>query len=150
MVRVAGCKWPAPNPAGSDARATTTPDLDVLPLGGQHDDQRGFDDLLGDGLAGVDLKDEDNTANPIERGPAQPRVTILKPGDAAVFDLACTIDNRRISPTGLASAAEKEWCLYRSCTSGTTVSAAAPAVAGWGMSRAWAIFLAIVAMWGGR
>ncbi|MEV1025024.1 DUF4232 domain-containing protein [Streptomyces sp. NPDC050264] len=45
------------------------------------------------GFAGVGLKDEDNTSNPIERGPVQPRITTLKPGDAAVFDLAYTVDN---------------------------------------------------------
>ncbi|MFD7919073.1 DUF4232 domain-containing protein [Streptomyces sp. NPDC059740] len=45
------------------------------------------------GFAGVDIKDVDHTSNPIERGHAQPRVTILKPGDAAVFDLAYDTDN---------------------------------------------------------
>ncbi|MEU6846598.1 DUF4232 domain-containing protein [Streptomyces sp. NPDC046716] len=45
------------------------------------------------GFAGVDIKDADHTSNPIERGSAQPRVTTLKPGDAAVFDLAYTVDN---------------------------------------------------------
>ncbi|MCX5150989.1 DUF4232 domain-containing protein [Streptomyces sp. NPDC048550] len=44
------------------------------------------------GFAGVDIKDADHTSNPVERGQAQPRVTTLKPGDAAVFDLAYTID----------------------------------------------------------
>ncbi|MFJ9683715.1 DUF4232 domain-containing protein [Streptomyces sp. NPDC101194] len=29
----------------------------------------------------------------MERGHAQPRITTLKPGDAAVFNLAYTIDN---------------------------------------------------------
>jgi hypothetical protein len=45
------------------------------------------------GFAGVDIKDADNTSNPIERGHAQPRITTLKPGDAAVFNLAYDIDN---------------------------------------------------------
>ncbi|MFJ8827518.1 DUF4232 domain-containing protein [Streptomyces sp. NPDC102467] len=54
---------------------------------------RGSTTCSATGFAGVDIKDEDNTSNPIERGPAQPRVTTLKPGDAAVFDLAYTLDN---------------------------------------------------------
>ncbi|MFK4067568.1 DUF4232 domain-containing protein [Streptomyces sp. NPDC029674] len=45
------------------------------------------------GFAGVDIKDADHTSSPIERGQAQPRVTTLKPGDAAVFNLAYEIDN---------------------------------------------------------
>ncbi|MEV2210938.1 DUF4232 domain-containing protein [Streptomyces sp. NPDC050997] len=45
------------------------------------------------GFAGVDIKDTDNTSNPIERGQAQPRITTLKSGDAAVFNLAYDIDN---------------------------------------------------------
>ncbi|MFG2652433.1 DUF4232 domain-containing protein [Streptomyces sp. NPDC048436] len=45
------------------------------------------------GFAGVDIKDADNTSNPIERGHAQPRITTLKPGDAAIFNLAYDIDN---------------------------------------------------------
>ncbi|MFD5701329.1 DUF4232 domain-containing protein [Streptomyces lasiicapitis] len=44
------------------------------------------------GFAGVDIKDADNTSNPIERGQAQPRVTTLKPGDTAVFNLTYDID----------------------------------------------------------
>ncbi|MFE7467735.1 DUF4232 domain-containing protein [Streptomyces sp. NPDC057499] len=54
---------------------------------------RGSTTCSATGFAGVDIKDADNTSNPIERGHAQPRVTILKPGDAAVFDLAYDIDN---------------------------------------------------------
>ncbi|MFE4855619.1 DUF4232 domain-containing protein [Streptomyces sp. NPDC056670] len=54
---------------------------------------RGSTTCSATGFAGVDIKDTDNTSNPIERGQAQPRVTTLKPGDAAVFDLAYTIDN---------------------------------------------------------
>ncbi|MFI6054585.1 DUF4232 domain-containing protein [Streptomyces violascens] len=54
---------------------------------------RGSTTCSATGFAGVDIKDADHTSNPIERGPAQPRVTTLKPGDAAVFDLAYTIDS---------------------------------------------------------
>ncbi|MFD6925748.1 DUF4232 domain-containing protein [Streptomyces sp. NPDC059944] len=53
---------------------------------------RGSATCSATGFAGVDIKDADHTSNPIERGPAQPRVTVLKPGDAAIFDLAYTID----------------------------------------------------------
>ncbi|WP_055544707.1 DUF4232 domain-containing protein, partial [Streptomyces kanamyceticus] len=53
---------------------------------------RGSTTCSATGFAGVDIKDEDNTSNPIERGQAQPRVTTLKPGDAAVFNLAYDID----------------------------------------------------------
>lgn len=44
------------------------------------------------GFPGVDIKDTDNTSNPIGRAQAEPRVTTLKPGDAAVFNLAYDID----------------------------------------------------------
>ncbi|MFF0161766.1 DUF4232 domain-containing protein [Streptomyces sp. NPDC005263] len=54
---------------------------------------RGSTTCSATGFAGVDIKDADNTSNPIERGPAQPRVTTLKPGDAAVFNLAYDIDS---------------------------------------------------------
>ncbi|WP_353945235.1 DUF4232 domain-containing protein [Streptomyces sp. HUAS MG91] len=54
---------------------------------------RGSTTCSATGFPGVDIKDEDHTSNPIERGPAQPRITTLKPGDAAVFDLAYEIDN---------------------------------------------------------
>ncbi|WP_306337216.1 DUF4232 domain-containing protein [Streptomyces sp. KL118A] len=54
---------------------------------------RGSTTCSATGFAGVDIKDEDNTSNPIERGQAQPRVTNLKPGDAAVFNLAYDIDS---------------------------------------------------------
>ncbi|MFI5982416.1 DUF4232 domain-containing protein [Streptomyces sp. NPDC051555] len=53
---------------------------------------RGSATCSATGFAGVDIKDADHTSNPIERGQAQPRVTTLKPGEAAVFDLAYTID----------------------------------------------------------
>ncbi|ROQ80787.1 uncharacterized protein DUF4232 [Streptomyces sp. CEV 2-1] len=54
---------------------------------------RGSTTCSATGFAGVDIKDADNTSNPIERGHAQPRITTLKPGDAAVFNLAYDIDN---------------------------------------------------------
>ncbi|MFI1679077.1 MULTISPECIES: DUF4232 domain-containing protein [unclassified Streptomyces] len=54
---------------------------------------RGSKTCSATGFAGVDIKDADGTSNPIERGQAQPRVTTLKPGDAAVFNLAYEIDN---------------------------------------------------------
>lgn len=54
---------------------------------------RGSTTCSATGFAGVDIKDVDNTSNPIERGHAQPRITTLKPGDAAVFNLAYDIDN---------------------------------------------------------
>ncbi|SCF61675.1 DUF4232 domain-containing protein [Streptomyces sp. Ncost-T10-10d] len=54
---------------------------------------RGSTTCSATGFAGVDIKDADNTSNPIERGQAQPRITTLKPGDAAVFNLAYDIDN---------------------------------------------------------
>ncbi|WP_432166945.1 DUF4232 domain-containing protein [Streptomyces sp. bgisy031] len=54
---------------------------------------RGSTTCSATGFAGVDITDIDNTSNPIERGQAQPRITTLKPGDAAVFNLAYDIDN---------------------------------------------------------
>ncbi|MFF9510652.1 DUF4232 domain-containing protein [Streptomyces sp. NPDC014724] len=54
---------------------------------------RGSTTCSATGFAGVDIKDADHTSNPIERGHAQPRITTLKPGDAAVFNLAYDIDN---------------------------------------------------------
>ncbi|NBE52901.1 DUF4232 domain-containing protein [Streptomyces boluensis] len=53
---------------------------------------RGSATCSATGFAGVDIKDADNTSNPIGRGKAQPRITTLKPGDAAVFNLAYEID----------------------------------------------------------
>jgi hypothetical protein len=53
---------------------------------------RGSTTCSATGFAGVDIKDADHTSSPIERGHAQPRITTLKPGDAAVFDLAYDID----------------------------------------------------------
>ncbi|MET7359909.1 DUF4232 domain-containing protein [Streptomyces sp. NPDC005562] len=54
---------------------------------------RGSTTCSATGFAGVDIKDEDNTSNPVGRGHAPPRVTTLKPGDAAVFNLAYDIDS---------------------------------------------------------
>ncbi|MFJ9033661.1 DUF4232 domain-containing protein [Streptomyces sp. NPDC102274] len=54
---------------------------------------RGSTACSATGFAGVNIKDADNTSNPIERGHAQPRITTLKPGDAAIFNLAYDIDN---------------------------------------------------------
>lgn len=54
---------------------------------------RGSTTCSATGFAGVDIKDADHTSNPIERGHAQPRVTTLKPGDAAIFNLAYDIDS---------------------------------------------------------
>ncbi|MEV7427554.1 DUF4232 domain-containing protein [Streptomyces sp. NPDC091212] len=59
---------------------------------------RGSTTCSATGFAGVDIKDADNTSPPIERGHAQPRVTIPKPGDAAVFNLAYDIDHTGDSP----------------------------------------------------
>ncbi|MEV0528663.1 DUF4232 domain-containing protein [Streptomyces sp. NPDC050439] len=63
---------------------------------------RGSATCSATGFAGVDIKDADHTSSPIERGSVQPRVTTLKPGDAAVFNLAYTVDsngNSLTSPT---------------------------------------------------
>ncbi|MFD9429249.1 DUF4232 domain-containing protein, partial [Streptomyces sp. NPDC060054] len=54
---------------------------------------RGSTTCSATGFAGVDIKDTDHTSNPIGRGQAQPRITTLKPGAAAVFDLAYDIDS---------------------------------------------------------
>ncbi|MFB7916034.1 DUF4232 domain-containing protein [Streptomyces sp. NPDC056061] len=65
---------------------------------------RGSTTCSATGFPGVDIKDADNTSNPIERGHAQPRITTLKPGEAAVFNLAYDIDNTGgslASPTNL-------------------------------------------------
>ncbi|MFK8905972.1 DUF4232 domain-containing protein [Streptomyces sp. YS-3] len=53
---------------------------------------RGSTTCSATGFAGVDIKDADHTSSPIERGHAQPRITVLKPGDAAVFNLAYDIN----------------------------------------------------------
>lgn len=54
---------------------------------------RGSTTCSATGFAGVDITDIDHTSSPIERASAQPRVTTLKPGDSAIFDLAYTIDD---------------------------------------------------------
>ncbi|MFJ4855054.1 MULTISPECIES: DUF4232 domain-containing protein [unclassified Streptomyces] len=60
---------------------------------------RGSATCSATGFPGVDIKDSDNTASPVERGHAEPRITVLKPGDAAVFDIAYDIDNSDDSHT---------------------------------------------------
>ncbi|MFI0724283.1 DUF4232 domain-containing protein [Streptomyces sp. NPDC021224] len=45
------------------------------------------------GFAGIGITDEDTTTNPIDRGKAEPRITDLKAGDTAVFNLSYEIDN---------------------------------------------------------
>ncbi|MFD4632558.1 DUF4232 domain-containing protein [Streptomyces sp. NPDC058284] len=65
---------------------------------------RGSTTCSATGFPGVDIKDADHTSSPIERGHAQPRVTTLKPGDAAVFNLAYDIDttgDSMTSPTNI-------------------------------------------------
>lgn len=65
---------------------------------------RGSTTCSATGFAGVDIKDADNTSSPIQRGHAQPRITHLKPGDAAVFNLAYEIDgsgNSLAHPTNI-------------------------------------------------
>ncbi|MEU3532061.1 DUF4232 domain-containing protein [Streptomyces murinus] len=65
---------------------------------------RGATTCSATGFPGVDIKDAHHTSSPIERGPAQPRVTTLKPGDAAVLDIAYDIDpsgKSLTSPTDL-------------------------------------------------
>lgn len=87
---------------GKDAFCTTE-DLAIDAVDAAPDEQTGRIDITmvnrgsatcsATGFAGVDIKDVDNTSSPIERGQAQPRITTLKPGDAAVFNLAYDIDN---------------------------------------------------------
>ncbi|MEU6479429.1 DUF4232 domain-containing protein [Streptomyces sp. NPDC047017] len=65
---------------------------------------RGSTTCSATGFAGVDIKDADHTSSPIERGRAEPRITTLKPGDTAIFDLAYDIDTTGkslTSPTNL-------------------------------------------------
>ncbi|MER7919098.1 MULTISPECIES: DUF4232 domain-containing protein [unclassified Streptomyces] len=54
---------------------------------------RGSTTCSATGFAGVDIKDADHTSSPVDRGHAEPRITVLKPGDAAVFDIAYDIDS---------------------------------------------------------
>ncbi|MEU7496984.1 DUF4232 domain-containing protein [Streptomyces griseofuscus] len=54
---------------------------------------RGSATCSATGFPGVDIKDADHTSSPVDRGPAQPRITVLKPGAAAVFDIAYDIDS---------------------------------------------------------
>ncbi|WP_405753241.1 DUF4232 domain-containing protein [Streptomyces sp. NBC_01411] len=65
---------------------------------------RGSTTCSASGFAGVDIKDSDHTSEPIPRGHAVPRITTLKPGDAAVFNLSYTIDpsgNSLTHPTNI-------------------------------------------------
>ncbi|QES40149.1 hypothetical protein DEJ49_03390 [Streptomyces venezuelae] len=65
---------------------------------------RGSTTCSATGFPGVDIKDADGTSSSTGRGQAQPRVTTLKPGDAAVFNLAYDIDDSgesMASPTHL-------------------------------------------------
>ncbi|MFI0897891.1 DUF4232 domain-containing protein [Streptomyces sp. NPDC020983] len=45
------------------------------------------------GFAGIGITDEDTTTNPVERGRAEPRITDLRAGGAAVFNISYEIDN---------------------------------------------------------
>ncbi|MFI7318767.1 DUF4232 domain-containing protein [Streptomyces venezuelae] len=53
---------------------------------------RGSKTCSATGFPGVDIKDADGTSSSTRRGQAQPRVTTLKPGQAAVANLAYEID----------------------------------------------------------
>ncbi|MFJ7201540.1 MULTISPECIES: DUF4232 domain-containing protein [unclassified Streptomyces] len=82
------CAAPSPR----DCKTNAAPDkdsgrIDITMI------NRGSTTCSATGFAGVDIKDDDNTSNPIARAHAQPRITTLKPGDAAVFNLAYDIDN---------------------------------------------------------
>ncbi|MFF3490572.1 DUF4232 domain-containing protein [Streptomyces sp. NPDC002795] len=89
--------------SGAEATFCKTEDLAINATDAAPDDStgrinismvnRGSTTCSATGFAGVDIKDADNTSNPIERGQAQPRVTTLKPGDSAVFNLAYEIDS---------------------------------------------------------
>ncbi|QES42162.1 hypothetical protein DEJ49_15230 [Streptomyces venezuelae] len=54
---------------------------------------RGSKTCSATGFPGVDIKDADGTSSSTQRGQAQPRVTTLKPGQAAVANLAYDIDH---------------------------------------------------------
>lgn len=45
------------------------------------------------GFAGVGITDADNTTNPISEGKAEPRITNIGPGKAAVFNISYVIDS---------------------------------------------------------
>ncbi|MEV7191468.1 DUF4232 domain-containing protein [Streptomyces sp. NPDC093510] len=91
------------NKAGAKATFCKTEDLAIDARDAAPDENTGRIDITmvnrgsatcsATGFAGVDIKDADHTSSPIERGQAQPRITTLKPGDAAVFNLAYEIDN---------------------------------------------------------
>ncbi|MFJ5881194.1 DUF4232 domain-containing protein [Kitasatospora cineracea] len=54
---------------------------------------RGTTTCSATGFAGIGLTDADTTTNPIDRGKAEPRITELKPGEVAIFNLSYEIDN---------------------------------------------------------
>ncbi|MFE2377684.1 DUF4232 domain-containing protein [Streptomyces sp. NPDC059398] len=56
---------------------------------------RGSTTCSATGYAGVDITDADHTSSPADRGHAVPRITTLKPGDTAIFNISYKID-----PTG--------------------------------------------------
>ncbi|GGP56384.1 DUF4232 domain-containing protein [Streptomyces melanogenes] len=100
--------------AGGKVTFCKTPDLAINATNAAPDKSSGRIDITmvnrgsttcsATGFAGVDIKDADHTSNPIERGHAQPRVTTLKPGDTAVFNLAYDIDttgHSLASPTNI-------------------------------------------------
>ncbi|MFD7985480.1 DUF4232 domain-containing protein [Kitasatospora indigofera] len=60
---------------------------------------RGTTTCSATGFAGIGITDQDTTTNPIERGKAEPRITDLKPGEAAIFNLSYEIDNSANSLT---------------------------------------------------
>ncbi|MFJ2738304.1 DUF4232 domain-containing protein [Streptomyces sp. NPDC087440] len=90
-------------PSGGKAAVCKTADLAIDARNAAPDKQSGRIDITminrgptacsATGFPGVDIKDTDNTSNPIERGRAEPRITTLKPGDTAVFNLAYDIDS---------------------------------------------------------
>ncbi|GAA2603607.1 DUF4232 domain-containing protein [Streptomyces axinellae] len=49
---------------------------------------RGSTTCSATGFAGLDITDADHTTSPIERAKNQPRITNLKPGDAASFNVS--------------------------------------------------------------
>lgn len=54
---------------------------------------RGPNTCSATGFPGLDVKDKDGTSNPIERAGNQPRITNLKPGDTASFNVSFPLDH---------------------------------------------------------
>jgi hypothetical protein len=54
---------------------------------------RGSTTCSATGFAGVDITDADHTTSSVERSSSVPRITTLKPGQSAIFDIAYTVDN---------------------------------------------------------